>query len=46
MFEKPNLQLMNHNQPVNTSNNTQTIETKLIHIDQSTGLINCPFNSL
>ncbi len=37
MFEKPNLQLINNNLPVNTNNNSSTIETKLIHIGQSTG---------
>jgi hypothetical protein len=37
MFEKPNLQLINNNLPLNTNNNSSTIETKLIHIGQSTG---------
>ncbi|CAF4300424.1 unnamed protein product, partial [Rotaria magnacalcarata] len=39
IFATPNLKLVNNTLPSNITNNLQTFETTLIHIDQSTGFI-------
>ena len=38
IFETPNLQLVNNNLPAKTSTNSPILETKLVHIGQSTGV--------